>query len=121
MPLYNLQHSLHLQKLLSNPVLLSQHQEMDVVGCGVFPVRVPCPALGTFDVCWSDLELLYDGSSVHIESLFQALTTGQAVREYWALLREIGLVPGHVVPRYRQDLVSTDPYRIEAGWLRTLQ
>jgi hypothetical protein len=127
MPLYELRHSLHLSKLCDNPDILAQHQKMDVSGRGVFPVRVPCPALSVVDVDWSDLPfgkpilVPHPDSSVHIESLFQGLTTGQAVREFRALLKEVGLVPGHPAPRFRQDLVSADPHRVEAGWLRTLQ
>ena len=127
MPLYELQHSLHLCRLLDNPDILAEHQKLDVSGRGVFPVRVPCPALSVSDADWSGLPLCspivapHLDSSVYIESMFQALSTGQAVREFRALLRQVGLVPGCPAPRYRQDLVSVDPHRIEAGWLRTLQ
>jgi hypothetical protein len=102
MPLYELRHSLHLSKLCDNPDILAQHQKMDVSDRGVFPVRVPCPALSVLDVDWSDLPfgkpilVPHPDSSVHIESLFQGLTTGQAVREFRALLSEHTLAVGPV-------------------------
>jgi hypothetical protein len=63
----------------------------------------------------------YEDSPKRIESLFQALTTGAAVKEFRDMLKVCGLVPGHLIPRYRLDVVSTDPFRAEASYLRRNQ
>jgi hypothetical protein len=126
-PVYSLSDSVYMRRLAVRPEVLYAHQKLDIPKCGFFPVKVPATRVVDLGKAWEEIDgdvtvvEHYEDSAERIESMFQALTTGAAVKEYRALLRPCGLVPGFPTPRYRLDVLSTDPHRAEAGYLRRQQ
>jgi hypothetical protein len=126
-PIYILRDSVYLRRLAENPEVLSQHQKLDTPKRGFFPVKIPAPRIADLGEAWEgidgDVTVVghYEDSAERIESLIQGLTTGPAVKEFRAMLKHCGLVPGHPTPTYSLDVLSTDPYRAEAGSIRRQQ
>jgi hypothetical protein len=126
-PIYIPHDSVYLRRLAENPEVLSQHQKLDAPKRGFFPVKIPAPRVPDLGEAWEridgDVTAVghYEDSPERIESLIQSLMTRQAVKEFRAMLKHCGLVPGHATPTYSLDVLSTDPCRAKAANLRRHQ